>query len=62
MNWLNQLVKQQLVRPIDAEFGRFIATQEGTIIDESLLLLVVLVSVELGKKKCLFGFGATGCQ
>ena len=58
MNWLNQLVKQQLVRPIDAEFGRFIATQQGgikgAIIDESLLLLVVLVSVELGKKNaCL---------
>ena len=59
MNWLNQLLSLKVIRPIDAEFGRFIADQEcecgtGAEPDESLLLLVVLISVELGKKNaCL---------
>lgn len=57
MNWLNRLLDSKVIRPIDAEFGRFIAEQEQvghSPVDEALLLLVVLVSVELGKKNaCL---------
>jgi exodeoxyribonuclease V alpha subunit len=53
MNWLTRLQTQKVIRPIDVHFGRFIVEQEGKA-DESLLLLVVLISVELGKKNaCL---------
>ncbi|NQZ06467.1 MAG: exodeoxyribonuclease V subunit alpha [Algicola sp.] len=53
-SWLDQLLELKIIRPIDAGFGRFIVPSVVTQSDDSLLLLVVLISVELGKKNaCL---------
>ncbi len=52
--WLEELLKQKIIRPIDAGFARFIVPGAASPNEQSLLLLVVLVSVELGKKNaCL---------
>lgn len=53
MQWLQKLLDYKIIRQIDAEFGRFILLRHGAT-DEALFLLVVLVSVELGRKNvCL---------
>lgn len=53
MNWLEQLLNHKVIRPIDAEFARFIASSQNPP-DEGLALLVTILSVELGQKNaCL---------
>jgi exodeoxyribonuclease V alpha subunit len=54
MMWLEHLLEHKVVRPIDVGFGQFIVPTVTSESDYALQLLVVLVSVELGKKNvCL---------
>ncbi len=57
MIWLEQLLKHKIIRPIDAEFARFIVQSQQTQ-DEALALLVTLLSVELGHKNVCLDLGA----
>lgn len=51
--WLEQLLSHNIIRPIDAEFARFMMSGDGPE-DQALGLLVTLLSVELGRKNvCL---------
>ena len=60
MDWLTPLLQNKIVRPIDAEFCRFMVEHEyqhsgnATTADEGFGLLCLLVSVALGQQhSCL---------